>query len=186
VRLSGSRGEDVVRSARGEVPGRYDDGQLRTLQRRVRSWRAERGRQGRGARAATPAGEAAQTDFTWATELAVTIVGQLFVHMLCVFVLPYSNWRWASVCLSESIASIRHGVQRALFQLDVSRVASDRQLDRRDASDPGRQERHQRGPQQAPVQRGLPRDHAALRHESAHNGGGREEQNGMSRPPTAP
>src|ERR1019366_8199806 len=46
-------------------------------------------------------GEAAQTDFTWATELAVTIVGQLFVHMLCVFVLPYSNWRWASVCLSE-------------------------------------------------------------------------------------
>jgi hypothetical protein len=37
--------------------------------------------------------------------------------MLCVFVLPYSNWRWASVCLSESIAAIRHGVQRALFQL---------------------------------------------------------------------
>ena len=37
--------------------------------------------------------------------------------MLCVFVLPYSNWRWATVCLSESIAAIRHGVQRALFQL---------------------------------------------------------------------
>jgi hypothetical protein len=27
-------------------------------------------------------GEAAQTDFTWATELAVTIAGELFVHML--------------------------------------------------------------------------------------------------------
>ena len=38
------------------------------------------------------AGEAAQTDFTHAEELAVTIVGQVFVHMRCVFVLPYSNW----------------------------------------------------------------------------------------------
>jgi len=38
-------------------------------------------------------------------------------HMRCVFLLPYSNLRCASVCLSESIASLRHGVQRALFQL---------------------------------------------------------------------
>jgi transposase InsO family protein len=99
-------------------PGRYEAGQLRTLQRHVRVWRAERGPEkevvlGQLHRP----GEAAQTDFTWATELAVTIAGQLFVHMLCVFVLPYSNWRWATVCLSESIAAIRKGVQRALFQL---------------------------------------------------------------------
>jgi hypothetical protein len=101
-----------------KYPGRYDQGQLRTLQRRVKAWRAERGpdKEVVLAQLHRP-GEAAQTDFTWATELAVTIVGQAFVHMLCVFVLPYSNWRWASVCLSESIASIRHGVQRALFQL---------------------------------------------------------------------
>ncbi|MCC6646473.1 MAG: hypothetical protein IT374_12990, partial [Polyangiaceae bacterium] len=37
--------------------------------------------------------------------------------MLCVFVLPFSNWRWATVCLSESMAALRRGVQRALFQL---------------------------------------------------------------------
>jgi hypothetical protein len=37
--------------------------------------------------------------------------------MLCGVVLPYSNWRWASVCLSESMAALRHGLQRALFQL---------------------------------------------------------------------
>lgn len=98
--------------------GRYEDGQLRTLQRRVRMWRAERGpdKEIMLAQLHRP-GEAAQTDFTWATSLAVTIAGQAFVHMLCVFVLPYSNWRWASVCLSESIASLRHGMQRALFQL---------------------------------------------------------------------
>ena len=99
-------------------PGRYEDGQLRTLQRRVKAWRAERGpdKEVMLAQVHRP-GEAAQTDFTWTTELAITIAGHAFVHMLCVFVLPYSNWRWASVCLSESIASIRHGVQRALFQL---------------------------------------------------------------------
>jgi hypothetical protein len=102
----------------GKYPDRYEQGQLRTLQRRVKSWRAERGpdKEVMLAQLHRP-GEAAQTDFTWATELAITIAGELFVHMLCVLVLPYSNWRWASICLSESIASIRHGVQRALFQL---------------------------------------------------------------------
>jgi hypothetical protein len=101
-----------------KYPGHYEEGQLRTLQRRVKAWRAERGpdKDVVLAQRHRP-GEAAQTDFTWATELAVTIGGQPFVHMLCVFVLPHSNWRWASICLSESIAAIRHGVQRALFQL---------------------------------------------------------------------
>lgn len=101
-----------------KYPGRYEAGQLRTLQRRVKAWRAECGpdKDVVLAQRHRP-GEAAQTDFTWATELAVTVAGQAFMHMLCVFVLPYSNWRWATVCLSESIASIRHGVQRALFQL---------------------------------------------------------------------
>jgi hypothetical protein len=62
-------------------------------------------------------GEAAQTDFTRTAELGITIAGQVFLHLLCVFVLPYSNWQWATVCLSESLAALRRGVQRALFQL---------------------------------------------------------------------
>jgi hypothetical protein len=98
--------------------GRYEPGQLRTLQRHVRKWRAERGPEkevvlGQQHRP----GEAAQTDFTWATELAITIAGELFNHMLCVFVLPFSNWQWATVCLSESMKALRRGVQEALFQL---------------------------------------------------------------------
>jgi hypothetical protein len=99
-------------------PGRFEEGQLRTLQRRVKTWCAEQGpdKDVVLAQRHRP-GEAGQTDFTWAAELAVTIAGQLFVHMLCVFVLPYSNWRWATVCLSESMAALRRGVQRALFQL---------------------------------------------------------------------
>ena len=39
------------------------------------------------------------------------------MHLLCVVVLPYSNWQWATVCLSESMAALRRGVQAALFQL---------------------------------------------------------------------
>ena len=99
-------------------PGRFEDGQLRTLQRAVRRWRAAAGPDKHVVLAQQHRpGEAAQTDFTSATELGVTIAGQLFAHLLCVFVLPFSNWCWATVCASESMAALRKGVQRALFQL---------------------------------------------------------------------
>jgi len=109
-------------------PGRYEEGQLRTLQRRVKRWRATHGPDQEVVLAQQHRpGEAAQTDFTHATELAVTIAGQVFAHLLCVFVLPYSNWQWATICLSESMAALRRGVQRALFQL--GRVPSYHQTD---------------------------------------------------------
>ncbi|MFH0899128.1 MAG: IS21 family transposase [Pseudomonadota bacterium] len=99
-------------------PGRHEPGELRTLQRRVREWRAAHGPEKEVVLAQEHRpGEAAQTDFTRTPELAITIAGQLFIHLLCVFVLPFSNWQWATVCLSESIAALRKGVQRALFQL---------------------------------------------------------------------
>lgn len=99
-------------------PGRYEEGQLRTLQRHIRRWRAAQGPEKDIVLAQRHRpGEAAQTDFTSTAELGVSIAGQLFVHLLCVFVLPYSNWQWVTVCLSESLAALRRGVQRALFQL---------------------------------------------------------------------
>lgn len=103
---------------REQHPERYEDGQLRTLQRRVKYWRAAHGpdRDVVFGQQHRP-GEAAQTDFTDAAELAVTIAGQLFAHLLCVLVLPFSNWQWATVCLSESTAALKKGVQRALFRL---------------------------------------------------------------------
>jgi hypothetical protein len=111
-----------------EQPGRYDEGQLRTLQRRVKQWRAAQGpeREVTLAQRHRP-GEAAQTDFTSTAELAVTIAGQVFLHVLCVLVLPYSNWQWATVCLTESLAALRKGVQRALFQ--IGRVPQYHQTD---------------------------------------------------------
>lgn len=99
-------------------PGRYQDGQLRTLQRRVKRWRATYGpdQEVFFAQEHRP-GEAAQTDFTHAKELGVTIAGVAFVHLLCHVVLPYSNWQWLTVCLSESFLALQRGVQEALFRL---------------------------------------------------------------------
>ena len=109
-------------------PEAYAAGQLRSLQRHVRRWRAAHGpdRELFFAQRHRP-GEAAQTDFTSTAELGITLAGQLFAHLLCVVVLPYSNWQWATVCLSESIMAMRRGVQAALFQL--GRVPSFHQTD---------------------------------------------------------
>jgi hypothetical protein len=99
-------------------PDRFEEGQLRTLQRHVQRWRAQHGpdQEVFFAQAHRP-GEAAQTDFTWATELGITLAGLAFVHMLCHVVRPYSNWEWATVCLSESMAALRRGIQGAFFRL---------------------------------------------------------------------
>ena len=99
-------------------PGKYDEGQLRTLQRHVRRWRAERGPEKTVffAQDHRP-GERFQTDFTWATDLGVTIAGEAFPHMLCHVMLPYSNWEHATICQSESIAALRRGLQAAVFTL---------------------------------------------------------------------
>jgi hypothetical protein len=37
--------------------------------------------------------------------------------MLCHFVLPHSNWKWATVAFSKSLRALRRGVQAALRQL---------------------------------------------------------------------
>lgn len=99
-------------------PGAYSEGQLRTLQRHVKQWRATKGpdREVFFSQLHRP-GEAAQTDFTHGDELGVTVVGEVFPHLLCNFMLPYSNWQSVTACLSESLLSLRRGVQTALFRL---------------------------------------------------------------------
>ncbi len=99
-------------------PGRYQEGQIRTFQRRVKDWRA---RNGPEKEVFFPQnhrpGEALQTDFTHASELEITIQGRPFPHLLCHVVAPYSNWQWATACQSESMLALRRGIQAALFQL---------------------------------------------------------------------
>lgn len=99
-------------------PGVYPDNQLRTLQRRVKQWRAQHGpeKEVRFGQVHRPA-EAMQTDFTDCDELRITIAGEPLPHLLCVSVLPYSNWWWATRCRSESMAAVKTSVQAALRQL---------------------------------------------------------------------
>jgi hypothetical protein len=99
-------------------PERYEPGQLRTLQRHVRRWRAQHGPdQEVFFPQAHRAGEAGQSDFTNGNELDISIAGQPLPHLLYHFVLPYSNWEWATVARSESMLALRTGVQSSLFQL---------------------------------------------------------------------
>ncbi|HEX5107617.1 MAG TPA: IS21 family transposase [Vicinamibacterales bacterium] len=99
-------------------PGRYQPGQLRTLQRRVKQWRAEDGPEKElfFPQQHVP-GEAMQTDFTWMTSLGITIAGEAYAHLLCHSVLPYSDWSWGTPCLSESMAALRKSVPAALMRL---------------------------------------------------------------------
>jgi hypothetical protein len=99
-------------------PGHFADGQLRTLQRRLKRWRAENGpaREVFFAQGHHP-GRLAASDFTHCTDLGVTINGSPFVHMIYHFVLTYSNWETGTLCFSESYESLSEGLQNALWEL---------------------------------------------------------------------
>jgi transposase len=98
--------------------GRFSVGQLRTLQRRVHAWRVRSGpaREVFFPQVHRP-GEQAQSDFTDMGELAITIAGEPFPHLLYHFVLTYSNWEAAMICPSESFESLSAGLQGALWRL---------------------------------------------------------------------
>jgi hypothetical protein len=99
-------------------PGRFGEGQVRTLQRRIKIWRALEGppREVFFAQDHYP-GELCQSDFTHCRELAITINGQAFPHLIYHFVLTYSNWETGTICYSESFESLSEGLQNALWEL---------------------------------------------------------------------
>lgn len=98
--------------------GKFQDGQLRTMQRRVKRWRVEEGpsQEVFFAQNHVP-GDLCEADFTSMNSLGVTLAGQRFDHLLYHFVLTYSNWEAGSVCFSESFESLSEGLQNALWKL---------------------------------------------------------------------
>jgi hypothetical protein len=100
-------------------PGRFGPGILRTLQRRVRQWRALEGeeREVFFAQEHEP-GRLGLSDFTDASELQVRVGGQLLEHRLYQFALAYSGWRHVEVILGgESWVALSQGLQNALWAL---------------------------------------------------------------------
>jgi hypothetical protein len=115
---AGLEAKTIFEELQRRNPGRFADGQLRTLQRRIKVWRASEG----------PAkevffsqlhhpGELSQSDFTHMNKLGITIGGRPFDHLIYHFVLTYSNWETGSICYSESFESLSAGLQNALWEL---------------------------------------------------------------------
>ena len=89
-------------------PGRFNASHLRTLQRRIRDWRALNGPEREVYfEQKHPPGREAQMDFTHCDSLKVTIGGEsVSDHMLFEFILSHSGWRYARVCFSETFAAL--------------------------------------------------------------------------------
>lgn len=98
--------------------GRYQDGQLRTFQRRVKQWKIFHGH---SKEVFFPQihhpGKLCESDFTNMNSLGITIASVPFEHLVYHFVLTYSNWETGSICFSESFESLSEGFQRALSTL---------------------------------------------------------------------
>ena len=115
---SGLEAKTLFEDLQRRYPGRFSDGQLRTLQRRVKIWRALEGppREVFFPQIHKP-GVLCQSDFTHMGSLGVTIGGHPLKHMIYHFILPYSNWETGTICFSESFESLSEGVQNALWEL---------------------------------------------------------------------
>ena len=99
-------------------PGRFGSSQLRTLQRRIRDYRALHGPDREVYfQQEHPPGREAQVDFTHCSGLGVTIGGETFRHLLFHLVLSHSGWSYAEVCFGETFAALVKGLQGALWEL---------------------------------------------------------------------
>lgn len=99
-------------------PGGFSTRHLRTLQRRLREWRALHGpEQEVYFPQEHPPGRETAFDFTNCNDLGVTIRGEPFPHLLFELTLSYSGWRWQMVAASESFEATAAGVQGGLWEL---------------------------------------------------------------------
>jgi hypothetical protein len=115
---SGWEAKTLFEELQRRYPGRFADGQLRTLQRRVKQWLATRGpdKEVFFAQQHEP-GRLGASDFTHMTDLGVTINSEPLAHLVYHFVLTYSNWEHVTLCFSESFASFSEGFQNAAWAL---------------------------------------------------------------------
>lgn len=102
-------------------PDRFTPGQVRTLQRRIRDWRAINGpsKEVFFEQIHPPAREA-QFDFTDASSLGVTISGAPLDHLIFEFILSFSKWRWGAVAFGETYEAMASCLQGAVWDLGGS------------------------------------------------------------------
>jgi hypothetical protein len=111
-------GITILRKLQDDHPDRYPDSMRRTLERRIRQWRAP---EGPSLEVFFPQehqpGVRGLSDFTDMSKLCVTIGGAPFGHRLYHFVLAFSRWEYANVVEGgESFEALAAGLQNALWQ----------------------------------------------------------------------
>jgi len=99
--------------------GIYSDNLLRTLQRRVKQWRALEGApKDVMFRQSHEPGRQGLSDFTQLKGLVLTIKGEPYPHLLYHFRLAYSGWSYVKVIAGgESFSALTEGLQDALWRL---------------------------------------------------------------------
>jgi len=110
----------LLRHLQQQHPEDFQDDRIRrTLERRVRDWRALHGPERDIIFRQVPEpGYMCQSDFTDADGLGVTVGGNAFDHRLYHFVLTYSRWEHVGVVLGgESYTALAENLQNALWTL---------------------------------------------------------------------
>jgi transposase InsO family protein len=106
-----------------EHAGQFPYRVLRTLQRRVKHWKATEG-PGKTVifRQSVPPGQQGLSDFSHPST-DITIQGEVFAHLLYQFRFAYSGWRYVQIILGgESYSALADGLQSALFRAGGSPI----------------------------------------------------------------
>lgn len=98
-----------------EHAGQFPYSVLRTLQRRVKQWKATQGPDKVVIfRQSVPAGQQGLSDFSH-PNTEITLQGKVFTHLLYQFRFAYSGWRYVQIVLGgESYSALADGLQSAL------------------------------------------------------------------------
>ncbi len=126
---SGLQVKTIFEWLQTQYPNKYQNGQLRTLQRMIRKWRVQEGPEQNEVMFPQDIkpGKQTQSDYTHCNSLKVTINGEPFNHMLYHFILPYSRWEFVQISFSESFETLTDGYTKAVDELQM--VASDHRTD---------------------------------------------------------
>ena len=98
-------------------PDLYKPGQIRSLQRRLKAWKAYHGADKPVIfRQTLKAGRQSQSDWTHMGSLNITINGEPFPHLLFHYLLPYSGFETFMICESESFETLTKGFEHGVFE----------------------------------------------------------------------
>ncbi|MEE8289669.1 MAG: IS21 family transposase [Nitrosomonadaceae bacterium] len=115
----GLSGITLLEYLQDKYPGEHPDQLLRTLQRRVKQWRALAGPKKEVMfRQSRQPGQQGLSDFTQLKDIRITIQGIEYKHLLYHFRLAYSGWSYVKAIQGgESFTALAEGLQEALWRL---------------------------------------------------------------------